>query len=234
MRKAIELPAWLQGITLVGNEPKDEKDKDSKDSKDDSDDDEDDEDEEDDDKGDKDDKSVKPENEALLAALRKERKRANIAEKALKKANASVDETTNKDLTEKEKAQKQASEAEKKSAKLAEKLLDGAVDNAIIKMATGLNFRDIDDALKLVDRGDIGVEQDEDDPSEIELDEKSVETALKSLAKSKPHLIMADGQGDRSGSRFGGGKSSKRTDKDAEDQVLRGKYAALNRSAHTN
>src|SRR5690606_17927203 len=116
-----------------------------------------------------------------------------------------------------------------KATKLAAKLLTNAVDTAIIKVGTALKFRDLDDALKLVDRSEIDVEQDEDDPSDVEIDTKTVEAALKALAKAKPHLLIPDGDGDegsgeKSGSKFGGSRKSK---DDLDEERLRELYPAL-------
>jgi hypothetical protein len=169
-------------------------------------------------------------NDGLVSALQKERKAAKEAQRALRAAQKRLDELDAKDKSDTDKAKDTASKAESQVQKLAGKLLKAEVDNSITKLAGELKFRDIDDALKLVDRSLIEVEQDDDDPSDIDLDLESVKSALAKLAKSKPHLIMAEGQGDKSGSKFNG---SKKPTKDAEDEAIRSKYPALRRSSHT-
>ena len=189
-------------------------------------------DDDDDDEGDDPDKKKdKAENnDALVSALRKERTDRKRLAKEAKELKDRLDAIEAKDKSETDKAKDTASKAESTVQKLASKLLKAEVDNSITKFAGELKFRDIDDALKLVDRGLIEVEQDKDDPAEIDLDEATVKSALAKLAKDKPHLIVAEGQGEKSGSKFGG---SKKPTKDAEDEALRKQYPALQRSVHS-
>jgi hypothetical protein len=78
-------------------------------------------------------------------------------------------------------------------------------------------------------------EQDEDDPSQVTVDEASVTAAVKELAKTKKHFIQSEDGGQqqrqrqapKSGSSFGGsGNQNKQT---AEQQALVAKYPALRR-----
>lgn len=170
-------------------------------------------------------------NDGLKSALAKERKAAKDAQRALKAAQKRLDELDSKDKSDTDKAKDEASKATALNAKLALRLKTTAVDNAIIQLAGSLNFRDVDDALQLVNRELIEIEQDDDDPSEIDLDKASVKAALEKLAKAKPHLIAAEGQGEKSGSKFNGKKQST---KDADEEALRKLYPALNRSGHTS
>ena len=87
-----------------------------------------------------------------------------------------------------------------------------------------MKFVDLDDALRLIDRELIDVEQDEDEPDEITIDEKSVDDALKSLVSKKPHLI-GETKPLPSGSKFGGGKHGKQ--EPDPDEALKDKYPAL-------
>jgi hypothetical protein len=170
----------------------------------------------------------KPENtDALKSALRKERNLRKKEERDRKALAKRLDELDSKEKSETDKAKEDASKAESKAQRLAVALKTTAVDNAIIKAAGKLKFRDIDDALKLVDREAIDVEQDDDDPSNVDLDEESVKSALESLAKTKPHLILADGQEDKSGSKFAG---SRKSQKDMDEDALIEKFPALARS----
>lgn len=229
MRKIL-LPKSLQGLTLIGFEeetPEQKTAREAAEKKAAEDDDDD-----DDEGGDKGDK--KPEdNSGLKSALDKERRARKAAEKLARDAQKIIDEAKAKDLSETDQAKDKADKADAKSVKLAEKLKVTAVDNVIIRLAGGLKFRDIDDALQLISRGDIEVDQDDDDPSDVTIDESSVKKALEALAKKKPHLIVAEGQGEKSGSKFGGG-GNKKSEKETDDEMLRKNYPALNRSGHTS
>lgn len=224
MRKAL-LPHYLRNVTLRGFEDDDDdENKDDKSKGSESDDDD------DDDEGDKG-GGGSENNDALKSALQKERRAAKQAQRDLKAALKRLDELDNKEKSESEKAKDEATKAAQKAEKLAKRLKTTAVDNAIIKLGGKLKFRDIDDALKLIDRDSIEVDQDDDDPSDISIDEGSVETALKELAKKKPHLIVAEGQEDKSGSKFNGRKQSQ---KEIDEEELRSRYPALSRSSHNS
>lgn len=220
MRKGL-LPKHYYSIVLRGFEGEEEESEEES---------EDESEEEEDDKGG--DKGESENNDALKSALQKERRARKVAEKQARELAKYKEENDSKDKSDTDKAKEDTSKAESKAQRLALKLRDSALDNAIIKAAGSLKFRDIDDALKLIDRNDIDVEQDEDDPSEIELDEASVKAALEKLAKAKPHLIVAGGQEDKSGSKFNGGRN--KPDQKTDEDVLRSTYPALNRSGHTS
>lgn len=170
-------------------------------------------------------KEKEPDTTALKSALQKERRARKDFERKLKRLEQAQTDKENQEKSESDKAKENASKAESKAQKLAVKLRDSAIDNAIIKAAGKLKFRDTDDALKLVDREDIDIEQDEDDPTKIELDEDSVKSALDKLAKAKPHLIQADGQGERSGSKFNGGRG--KSQQELDDAALMERYGAF-------
>jgi len=221
MRKDL-LPYYLKNLVIRGFED-DDKDKDEESDSEDGD-------EEEDDKdggGNRKDEDYT----GLKSALQKERKAAKDAQRELRKATAKLEELSAKDKSETDKAKDDATKASAKADKLAARLRTTAVDNVVIKLSSKLKFRDIDDALQLINRDDVEIDQDDDDPSDITVDEASVKAALEKLAKRKPHLIGADGQEEKSGSKFNGKKKS---DKEADDDALRAKYPALNRSVHTS
>ena len=168
----------------------------------------------------------------LKKALRAERKQRKQFERELKQLRQLQTDKKDGDDGEAAKLQKKADAAEAKTAKLADRLLRTAVDNAIVKAATKLNFRDVDDALAQVKRDtEAWVDQDEDDPSEIEVDAEAVERAVKKLAESKKYLLKVDGETDPSGSKFGG----KGNNNDAlSEEKLRQKYSALGPGATTS
>lgn len=168
----------------------------------------------------------------LKKALRAERKQRKQFERELKQLRQLQTDKKDGDDGEAAKLQKKADNAEAKATRLAERLLKTAVDGAIVKAATKLNFRDVDDALAQV-KWDLEawVDQDEDDPSEIEVDAEAVERAVKKLAESKKYLLKVDGETDPSGSKFGG----KGNNNDAlSEQKLREKYSALGPGATTS
>lgn len=222
MRKDL-LPYWLQNITIRGFEdetPEQKAAREAAEAKDD-------EDEDDEDKSKEGDKDSG--NEGLKSALKKERTERRRLDKELKAALKFKEEAESKDKTETDKAKDEATKASARADRLTTRLREQAVDTEIIKAGTKLKFRDLDDALKLINREDIEIDQDEDDPSDITVDVKSVEDALKALAKNKPHLLVAEGSTERSGSKFAGGKKSQ---DELDEDALRGKYPALARSSH--
>lgn len=231
MRKDL-LPYYLRNITIRGFEETDAEKaareaKEAEESEDDDDEDEDDPDKEKSKEGEGEGKDKDTDN--LKSALQKERAARKKLERELRSANKFKKETEDKDKSEADKAKDDASSATEKATKLAERLKKSTVDNVLIKLATKMKFVDLDDALSLVDRSLIEVDQDEDDPADIEVDEATVKTALDALKKKKPHLIVAEGQEGKSGSKFGGGRKSQ---EEGSDEALRAKYSALNRSGH--
>lgn len=216
------VPWWLKDVVIRGFD--DPKKKDGKDEESEESDDEEEDEEEEDDKGGQ--GTNKPDTDGLTSALRKERKARRDLEKEVKALRKKTEDAEGKEKSDADKAKDEASKATTKAQKLAEKLKIAAVDNAVTKLAGKLKFRDIDDALALVNREEIDVEQDEDEPDLVEIDMKTVEEALKDLAKRKPHLIVAEGQGSPSGGKFGGGRKSQQ---DMDEETLAKTYPALAR-----
>jgi hypothetical protein len=166
----------------------------------------------------------KPDTEGLQSALRKERQQRKQFEKELRQLRALKEEIESKDATETDKAKKAAERAEEKATKLAARLRAQAVDITITKFASQLNFQDINDALVQLQRDSDWVDQDDDDPSEIEVDEAAVEKAVKALADKKKYLLKSQDEKEPSGSKFGGGKNNS---DDMDEETLRQKYPAL-------
>jgi hypothetical protein len=172
--------------------------------------------------------------DGLKSALQKERRerRALAKEiKALREFRQSHEDSVKDDVT---KAKDQADQATSKAEKLAKSLRDRTLDNAIIKLATSMDFVDVDDALSLIDRDLIDIEQDEDDPSEVSVDESTVQSALETLKKKKPHLIKGAQNGSSGGLTKSGSKvtgSGKATKEQTDDDALRARYPALQRGA---
>jgi len=231
-----EMEPWWLNFVLEGFEDDDsdddededesEDDEDEDESEDDEDDDDSDEDDEDeDDEDDEEDthnlKDPKKKNIAgLKSALRKERmghkkfKRLYEAERKKNKTKSSSNEEDKGSKDDKEsKEDKGPSERE---LKLAARLRDSAIDTQILKFATKLKFIDPEDAVRLVKRSDIEFDQDEEDPTLIEIDEESVEDAVKQLARKKRHLVNRGKTTGKTGSKFGGSNKGKNSINDDE------------------
>lgn len=170
------------------------------------------------------DSSDKEDNSGLKSALQKERAARKNLEREMRKLQSAEEDRANADKSEVERAKAAETKAAEKVAALATKLRDTALENAITKAANAAKFRDPSDAMALISRSDITVDQDEDNPADIEIDEKSVERAVKALAAKKPHLVLADGDEAPSGGKFAGGrKDQNKTD----DEALRAKYPSI-------
>jgi len=166
----------------------------------------------------------------LKSAIKAERELKKAAEKKAKAADKRAaalqkekDEKDAEKLSDIEKANKKATDAEAKAVKLAEGYVKVNVNAAIEKAAK--DFIDLDDVLSRVDRSLIIFEQDEDDPSEVTVDKKSVETAVKKLATEKPHWIKSGTEdGEPSGNQFGNRKKQKAS---VEEDELKKIYPSL-------
>lgn len=166
----------------------------------------------------------------LNEVVRKERKARREADREKRKVERELAELKEGKKDEDAEARAAAAEAKassegEKSTRLAARLRDTALENVVTKLATKMNFRDVDDALRLLDMADIDIDQDDEDPSDIDIDESTVEVALKKLGKSKPHLLKGDGDEEPSGGKFGG---KKKGDNDQlTDEALAQKYPAI-------
>lgn len=163
--------------------------------------------------------------EGLKKALAAERKLKRQTERELKKAQRKQQTVDDKDASDLQKLQRERDAEKTRTQKLASSLLKNAVDLEITKGARGMKFRDPDDAISLINRDDISVDQDEEDPSDIDIDPDTVEAALKKLAEKKPHLLIADGDDDPSAPKFNGKKT--KTPSNTDPEYLRGQYPAL-------
>jgi len=174
--------------------------------------------------------------EGLVSALAKERAARKNFEKQAKSLQRDRDTEAAKKKTDVEQASDRAAKAEEKATKLATAFKSNAINTAIIQGTSGMNPVDIEDILALVDRSGFDVEQDDDDPAKVEIDKDTVKTALKNLQKKKPHLFKKKDEeddeeedtGGRSGSKVG--SRERRTGKNANEEQLRTRYPALQRS----
>lgn len=181
----------------------------------------------DDDGGDGGDDDLPDDLEGLKKALKTERelrkkaeKGAKLSEREKRKLQKAQDDIKAAEDGEVAAAKKTADEAASKVKNLGAKLRQTALERAILDQARKAKFRDPDDVITQLARNNfagIDIDQDDDDPSDIEIDEKSVEKAVKAVATAKPHWLIAAGDSGPSGGSFNGGKpGGKGGDKNAE------------------
>jgi len=216
----------LDSVTIIGweDDNEDDDDKNSSDGSDDSDDDDNDKDDDEDDKDD----SKTPDVTGLKKALRAERKQRRGFEKRLKAFEKANKDSSDQEASDLEKANKERDSAAAIVDRLGDQLATQAIDMSIQSAATKLKFLDPDDALRLVDRDAIDVDQDEDDLSKVTIDGDSVKEALEALAKDKPHLLMTEEESGSGGGKFGGSRGAKgKTSRQAQEQEDSARYPAM-------
>ena len=162
----------------------------------------------DNDSDDDDDDSNDPDDrKELKGALANERRLRKAAEKEAAKAKKEKDDRDLAEKSELEQATTKLQKSEEKVTKLAAGFRNKAVNSSIEKAAEKLGFIDIDDALNGVDRSKIEVEQDDDDPSDVTVDDGQVAQLVKALAKKKSHFLKSGtDDGEPTGGQFGGSK----------------------------
>lgn len=166
---------------------------------------------------------------ALKKALENQRKITKAQDKELAAFRKAKQTQADAEKTEVDRLAAEKQRGEEKIAKLAIGYRSAAVEKAITEAAAKAKFKDPTDALRSEVIAAIGVEQDEDDPTKVEIDADTVAEAIKKLAKSKPHYLVGpagtQGSGSPSGSKFGGGGNG--TTKDDATAALLRKYPAL-------
>lgn len=177
--------------------------------------------------------------EGLKKALKTERELRKKAEKGLKlterekrRLQKAQDDIKTAEEGEVAAAKKSAEEAAKKVTNLAAKLRQSSLEAAITTAARAQKFRDPDDVITQLARSNfagIEIDQDEDDPSDIDIDVKSVEKAVKKVATAKPHWLIASGDGTPSGSSFNGGTPGDSGGKNKQSQYAERFPALRNR-----
>lgn len=162
----------------------------------------------------------------LRSALAKERAARKAAERAQKKLQKDADDKALAEKSELEQATTKLTKAEQVVEKLKAGYLKREVTSAIEKAATKAGFINIADAVDaLKDSDEFSVEQDEDDPSEVNIDLKALEKAVKGLATKKPYLIKSGtDDGEATGSQFGNAGGGKKKD---GEKSLKDLYPAL-------
>jgi hypothetical protein len=163
----------------------------------------------------------------LKSALEKERNERKTMERELKALRKDAETRADAEKTEIQRATDAATQNASKVEKLAAGFRNSAVRSAVLEAARAAKFLDPSDALRPEVLDAIGVEQDEDDPTQVTIDPSSVTKAVKALATSKKHYIGGEQQkqAPKSGSQFGG--STTGSNMTADEQALANKYPAL-------
>ena len=164
--------------------------------------------------------------EALQKALAEERKARRALEKEKKAREREANRKKSADDDALATTRQELEETSSRVAKLAAGYFKSALDRAIESQARELKFKDPSDALALVDRDMIDADQDEDDPSKVDIDKDSVKRAVKKLADAKKHLLQSGTEdGGATGSSFG--NSGKGGKKPTQEEELRQRYSSL-------
>jgi hypothetical protein len=167
----------------------------------------------------------------LKSALEKERTDRKALEKELKGFRTAAQTKADAEKTEVQRLTDANAAAIAKTTKLAEGFKTSAVRTAVLEAAGKAKFRDATDALTADVLAAIGVEQDEDDPTQVTIDAATVTEAIKQLAKKKPHYLATttpaggQGGGTPSGSKFGGSNNNGKVD--PTKAALAERYPAL-------
>jgi hypothetical protein len=162
----------------------------------------------------------------LKSALQKEREERKKLERELKTFRKGQQAAEDAEKTEVERLKGENQREATKAAKLAAGFKNNAIETAILKAAGAAKFRDPSDAIRPDIIAAIGVEQDEDDPTQVVIDEATVAAAIKKLAKDKPHWVgTEERRTPKSGSNFGGSGTPPKGD--TEKAALQQKYPAL-------
>lgn len=162
--------------------------------------------------------------EGLKAALRRERQINRENTRKLNRLERQTKQKTDAEQSELERTKEELASSTTRTQQLAEGFLKVQLDRLIEKAASKAKFRDTDDALRMVDRSLITYDQDDENPSDIDVDEKTVEEAVKKLAAAKRHLITSGtDDGEPTGGQFGTKKGKKPT----TEEELQRKYPSL-------
>lgn len=222
------LREWLLLHTFRGHEdPPDSNDADSDEGSEGQDDDADDEGSEDegDGSGDQDAADKVDDAKELKEALAKTRKQLREERKGRRKAErdaqqAKTTREAGEDAKEADKANEELTKEREKNQKMATRLRNKERDDAILAEARKLGFIDPSDALTDEIRNSVAVDQDDEDPSDIEVDEDTVKVAVKKLADKKKHLLGTPGSSTESGGRFRKGGKKKTGEAEKAAQIL--------------
>lgn len=135
--------------------------------------------------------AVTTDTEGLKKALAAERLARKAADKQVAAYTKAEKVKSDAELTEVERLKGVAEASTAKATKLAAGFRTTRIEQAVVRAATAAKFIDPSDALTPAVLASIGVEQDEDDPTEVTIDEATVQAAIKKLAKDRPHWISS-------------------------------------------
>lgn len=191
---------------------------DDSDDPDDSDDSDDSDDDPDDDKGSGASSGLRRDLSSTRAQLREAQKQIKAFQKDKEKAdNAKKSDT--------ERLQGELDKSTERVTKLSEAFRKSTIDRVVSRLAAKQNFRDAEDAMAFINFSAVDIDQDEDDPSKVEVSEDNVKAELKRIARAKPHLIKSGtDDGEPTGSGFGRRKNKGDND---EEKKLAEKYSSL-------
>ncbi len=155
--------------------------------------------------------------DSIRSESAKYRKRAQDAEEQVKKHDQDQ-------MSELEKAQSQATDAEAKVEGLENLLAGERTRNTVTLEATKMNFQDPADALSLIDATDLNIDDETNRPTT-----KSVQGALKTLVKDKPYLVKeAQKPGSADGGAGGGAGDLTEEEKiAAHEKELQERYGSV-------
>jgi len=155
--------------------------------------------------------------DSIRSESAKYRKRAQDAEEQVKKHDQDQ-------MSELEKAQSQATDAEAKVEGLENLLAGERTRNTVTLEATKMAFQDPADALSLIDVNDLNIDDETNRPTT-----KSVQGALKTLVKDKPYLVKeAQKPGSADGGAGGGAGDLTEEEKiAAHEKELQERYGSV-------
>lgn len=163
--------------------------------------------------------------EKLQKALNAERRNSKKLERELRKernVKAAVSQEENDTVEE---AKQREAAALARSEKLAAGILKRDIDSAIREAAREAKFIDVEDAVNGVDRTKITFDQDDEDPTDIDIDLTTVSTVVKALAAKKQHFIRkGTNDGEATGSAHGG---TRRRKTQTPEEVYAERYPSL-------
>lgn len=163
--------------------------------------------------------------EELQNALAKERRANKVKERQLRAATVTKTTKEAEENETLEDAKKREAASNSKVEKLAAGILKRDIDSKIRQAARDLKFIDVEDAVNGVDRSAIVFDQDDEDPSDVDVDEDTVKAVVKALSVKKPHFInRGTSDGDPTGNPHGG---SRRKKKQTDEEELMEHYPSL-------
>lgn len=174
----------------------------------------------------------------LKTALDRERRDRKALQAKVRAFEAAEKARTDAEKSDVERLTGDKTTAEEKAQKLIAGYKTSFLRTAVLEAARTAGFADPTDAMRGEVLDDLGVEQDDDDPSIVEIDTKELNRRVKQLLKDKPHYkgsAAGDNQQNqnqqqgRSGSKFGGGNGNQSAEQTAARRAeLNRLYSALN------